>query len=239
MFPRPLKWPASATRAQRGSCKHNTVHPIGQQVPHIERCDTVRPSRLDAQPRLIVARGDMVTRNVGITGGDKLDKVLADFAKKLGSGKIELKVGFFDTETYPNGTHVAQVAFWNEYGKTGTPPRPFFRRMIRKNVANWGGQMAKIMKATDYDAEQSLNFMGDLMQGQLRQSIAELTEPKLSPVTVMLRGMRSQGVKITGATVGQAAARVAQGKTNYGASDKPLVDTGQMYRAVNYQVETE
>lgn len=33
---------------------------------------------------------------------------------KLKSAEVE--VGYFETDTYPDGLHVAQVAYWNEYG---------------------------------------------------------------------------------------------------------------------------
>jgi hypothetical protein len=82
--------------------------------------------------------------------------------------------------------------------------------------------------------------MGQTIQEDLQQSIADLMSPALSPITVMLRGMRSKGgpnFKITGKTVGEAARRVAEGKTNYGASTKPLVDSGTMLRSPTHTVK--
>ena len=80
----------------------------------------------------------------------------------------------------------------------------------------------------------------DGIKGQLQQSIIDTNEPALSPVTVMLRGMKSndQSLVVTGKTVGEAAARVAAGKTNYGASTKPLIDSGNLLNAVDYTVKS-
>jgi hypothetical protein len=54
----------------------------------------------------------------------------------------------------------------------------------------------------------------------------------------MLRGMRSKdaNLKVTGATVGEAARRVADGDDNYGASAKPLVDSGILLKSISYKV---
>ena len=72
-----------------------------------------------------------------LQGSDGVMKALEDIAKRMGGG--EVSVGFMEGATYPEGTPVAAVAFWNEYGvpSHNQPPRPFFRQMIaadRKSV---------------------------------------------------------------------------------------------------------
>ena len=55
----------------------------------------------------------MISSKVTQTGGRRIRKLLRT-ALKGGVGEVE--VGFFSTATYPNGTPVAAVAAWNEFG---------------------------------------------------------------------------------------------------------------------------
>ena len=50
-----------------------------------------------------------------LSGADGVMKALEDIARKMGGG--EVAVGFMEGATYPDGTPVAAVAFWNEFGK--------------------------------------------------------------------------------------------------------------------------
>jgi hypothetical protein len=71
-----------------------------------------------------------------LSGSEELMKKLEEIAKRMGGG--EVAVGFMEGATYPDGTPVAAVAFWNEFGKGVQSeegnyfqmPRPFFRNMI-------------------------------------------------------------------------------------------------------------
>ena len=65
-----------------------------------------------------------------------LDKVRKKLEKRL-NPKLELEVGFFESATYKDGTKVAQVAYWNEYGTPTIPPRPFFRDAIKEKSKEW------------------------------------------------------------------------------------------------------
>ena len=140
-----------------------------------------------------------------LVGGDKLEKALAEIARKM-SGSV--KVGFLGGATYPDGTSVAQVAFWNEFGTTRIPPRPFFRTMIGNESPGWAVMMGKAAKHYDYNGPTVLQFMGVKISEQLQQSIAGWQVPPNSPVTVALKGF-----------------------------NKPLIDTGQMQSSVDFEVE--
>lgn len=174
------------------------------------------------------------------TGGEKLEKYLAEMAKKVSSPGT-LRVGFLENGTpEANGMPTATVAAMQEFGTSTIPPRPFFRNMIAAKSNSWGPALGTLLKTTDYDGAAALETMGQGIKEQLQDSINNTTEPPLSPITVMLRGMRSQrgrDGKITGAMVGEAAARVAAGKTNYGASTKPLVDTANMINSADFEVK--
>jgi len=176
---------------------------------------------------------------IGFSGGDKLEKYLADALASAESAK-QLSVGFMSGATYPDGTKVAYVAAINNYGapRRSIPPRPFFSGMVEQKSPGWGDRLGKALVYTDFNGKRSLELIGAEIAGDLQESIIE-NDIELSPITVMLRGMRSQGVEVTGKTVGEAAKRVANGDENYGASTKPLVDTGHMLNSVQYDVDDE
>jgi len=68
------------------------------------------------------------------------------------------------------------------------PPRPFFRNMIHANAPTWGADMAKLLKADDYDSGKVLAQMGDTIKGQLQQSIHDTNSPANAPSTVRAKG---------------------------------------------------
>lgn len=149
----------------------------------------------------------MVTKN--LSGGDELEARLAAIAENFGGGLV--KVGFMDGATYPDGTPVAAVAFWNEFGRpsTGQPPRPFFRRMIAKEAPEWPQKMARLAVATGFNGPQVLGLMGEDISGALKQSINDFQSPGLAPSTIAAKGF-----------------------------SKPLIDTSVMVNSVGYEVET-
>lgn len=151
---------------------------------------------------------------LSITGGDRLRRKLEQLAGKLGRGGL-VNVGFLESASYPvnaengaGGLSVAQVAYWNEFGTTRAPPRPFFRRMIAADSPEWGSTLGKAAKASGFDSKRTLELMGASIQGQLVKSIVDFTTPALSPKTIRRKGF-----------------------------DKPLIDTGVMQRAVDFEVK--
>ena len=153
--------------------------------------------------------------SVGVKGGDKAKKVLADIAKKVAAGK-HVEMGFFETATYEDKEHtpVAQVAYWNEYGTPAavhpSPPRPFFRQTIAKRSSAWGTNLGTALKMTNYDKDKSLRLVGENMQDNLVTSIEEFKNPGNAPSTIERKGF-----------------------------DDPLNDTGTMKRSVAYNVIDE
>jgi hypothetical protein len=177
---------------------------------------------------------------VTVRGGNKLVDKLRVLAEHIGSAKA-VRIGFLSGSTYPDGTSVPMVAAIQEYGapSRGIPARPFFRNMIATKKAEWPKAISSALQDNGMDALTALHKVGRGIKGQLQQSIVDTNSPALSPVTVMLRGMKShdQSLVVTGKTVGEAARRVAQGKTNYGASTKPLIENGNMLNSVDYEVK--
>lgn len=173
-----------------------------------------------------------------VKGGAKLQAALDKIARNLDKAH-ELRVGVLSGATYPDGTSVAMIAALQNFGTGKIPPRPFFSNMVADKGPSWPSAIATLLKRNDYDAELTLNQMGHVIVGQLQESVIATDSPPLSPITVMLRGMKANNpsLVVTGKTVGEAAARVEAGKTNYGASDKPLVDTGVLLRSFDYEVD--
>lgn len=143
-----------------------------------------------------------------LSGSDAIMAHLNKIARDMNAGVVS--VGFMGGATYPDGTPVSAVAFWNEYGGIDRPARPFFRRMIAAESPSWPGKMARLAKGTNYDGDRVLAMMGEDVKGALEQSITEFEEPILAPSTVEAKGF-----------------------------PKPLVDTGDMLRAVTYRLNVE
>jgi hypothetical protein len=154
-------------------------------------------------------------------GGDKLTSLLQQYEANL-KGQPSVSVGFFSGST-ESKTLIpsAQAALLNEYGGTRsgtkkdgtaytvtTPPRPFFRTMIRDGEKHWGNDLAKELKSTDMNASLSLNGLGTQMQEELIESAQLQRYTKLAQSTIDRKG-----------------------------NNTTLDDTGDMINAIAYQVD--
>lgn len=177
----------------------------------------------------------------GWKGGDKLEAYLQKATNQL-TRAHQVAVGFLEGATEADGTSIPMIAAIQNFGASsvGIPPRPFFTNMITQHKGEWGDEVATLMEMYNYDAEKVLNLMGEQIGGELRQSIKDTNEPKLSDVTLMLRQMRADnpGLVVNRTVVKQAAARVAAGKlfVSTGTAAKPLIDSGTMWQSVDYEV---
>jgi hypothetical protein len=172
-----------------------------------------------------------------LKGGDKLEAALRAIAQKV-SKPGTLRVGFLEGASYPDGTPVALVAFWNEFGTKKSPTRPAFRNMIAAKSDEWAPAIGHLLPQNNYDVRTTLEIVGEAIKGQLQQSIVDTTDPPLSPVTLMLRKMfGNHPEEITGKDVGEAARRVAEGESYGGVSTKPLDWTGHMKNSVGSEVK--
>lgn len=144
-----------------------------------------------------------------VSGGGKLMARLQAISGST-AGLPTVSVGFLKSATYPDGTSVADVAAWNEFGvpSNNQPPRPFFRRMVADKKGTWGNAVALQLTATNYDVPKALDRMGQGIKAQLQDSIRNLINPPLSPVTVARKGF-----------------------------SKPLISTANMLNSVDYRVD--
>ena len=143
---------------------------------------------------------------IGFSGGTQLESYLKGISDRINEAQ-SVAIGFPGGSTYPDGTPVAAVAAFNEYGTSKSPPRPFFRRMIADKSPNWGASIAKLAVKFDYRAGDILDAMGQGIQGQLKDSIQQFTAPALADSTIKAKGF-----------------------------SKPLIDTGHMLNSVEYVV---
>lgn len=174
-----------------------------------------------------------------MTGGDKLERTLALMGD---AAKGSIKAGFLSGSTYPDGTPVAQVAFWFNFGHGGrfpAPPRRFFDDMINNHSSSWAPSLAKALKHYDYDAKMALAATGELMADQLRDSLINLSGPELSPTTLILRKKfwtNPQDIRLSDVLDAQQA--VADGEEGAGGTQaKPGIWTGHMLNSIDYEVD--
>lgn len=148
-----------------------------------------------------------------LKGGEKLLQKLDEISQRVASGEV-LKVGFLEGSMHSvkgeKGEPIpnAQIAAWQEFGTSRIPARPFFRNAIAEKSERWAKVLGKAVVATEYDIKTALEMTGEVIQSDIQQSITETNSPPLAPSTVKKKGF-----------------------------DKPLIDTGEMQRAVAYRVD--
>ena len=98
-----------------------------------------------------------------------------------------VRVGVLENATYPDGTPVAMVAFWNEYGTKRSPVRAFFRTTVSENKKNWVLSVQNLMKMHN-DPKQVMGLIGVNIQEQLVHSINTWSDPPNAPYTIEKKG---------------------------------------------------
>jgi hypothetical protein len=105
-----------------------------------------------------------------------------------------VRVGFLEGSEYPDGTPTAMVAAIQNYGApaVGVPPRPFFSNMVADKKAGWPAAIAQALEASDYDAQKTLELVGEGIKGQLQQAIRDFVGAPLKPRTIKRKGFDKQ-----------------------------------------------
>lgn len=162
---------------------------------------------------------------VDFRGGEKLSRLLKKMSRGIQTA-TGVNVGVLSSARYPAAyknrvehrispmrttTSVAQVAFWMEFGapKAHIPMRPFMRTTIEEKSPKWGDSLAYVLKASGYDAKKAFTSMGQGIQGQIKQTLANWTDPPNAPLTVKIKGF-----------------------------NKPLTDEGFLQQNIDYEVLT-
>ena len=124
-------------------------------------------------------------------GGGKFKAVLTDLVAKVAVKAVTQAGVISPTASYPDGTKVAQVAAWNEFGTERIPPRPFFRQTVSENLGKWRSQATHLLRANHYNAKLTLQQMGEEMCGDLVQTISTFSEPPNADSTVAKKGFNA------------------------------------------------
>lgn len=171
----------------------------------------------------------------------KAFKTLSLRLKELGG--VESKIGWFESAVYDEGRPVAAVAAGNELGipSRSIPPRPFFRTTEAEQSEEWKKTAAEAAKRvlagqmTGYDA---MELLGQKAEFDVAKKIESITAPVLSPITIGARKYRREGKKVTGATIGEIARKLKEGKLDLtGVPTKPLDDTHKMLDTLTHVTE--
>jgi hypothetical protein len=117
---------------------------------------------------------------------------------------------------------IAAIQNWGAPA-VGIPPRPFFSNAIRAKKGEWPTAIRNLLKDNNYDALRTLQQTGEVIAGQIRQSIIETNDPPLKASTLRARGV-APGMKYD-----------PEKPATFGA--KPLIDTGVLLNSVSYQVK--
>ena len=136
-------------------------------------------------------------------------KKVGSLSKALSKYKdmnASVRVGVLENATYPDGTPVAMVAFWNEYGTKRSPVRAFFRTTVSEQKKNWVLSVQNLMKMHN-DPKKVMGLIGVHMQEQIVQSINTWSDPPNSAYTIAKKGF-----------------------------DKPLVETALLMRSIKSEV---
>lgn len=144
--------------------------------------------------------------NVTFSGGKKIQAL---FEKGGKGGVKKVDIGVFSNTKYQDGTLVAAVAAWNEFGTQDIPERPALRNANKENEKN----LLKIIKL-NVDPEtmvvpRSLAVkLGLFHRGAMQKSIIALRDPANADIT-----------------------KKAKKSTN------PLIDTGLYVKSITFKVE--
>lgn len=124
--------------------------------------------------------------------------------------ELEIQVGFQSDQTYEDGTSLAEVAAYNEFGSSDTPARPFMRQSFENHEDELQAacDMANQLLASGESAEQVLNRIGVIAKGLVQEEIVEGDFAPNAESTIRKKG-----------------------------SEQPLIDSGHMRQSVNYVVK--
>jgi len=117
-----------------------------------------------------------------------LDKALQ------GLGDNQLRVGWFKTSRYPDGTYAAYIAAIMEFGYApkNIPPRLGMRALTQQKETEWAGWaefMARnVMNGASVESQ--LEGLGGKVRGDIAKRISDVQEPPLAESTLRERASR-------------------------------------------------
>ena len=149
---------------------------------------------------------------MALEGGIKLKALLEEIKKK--ASNTQLKIGILEGATSSDGESLAARAASNEFGD-GVPPRPFMRNTSRAHGKDWSNMVAHLLSGQNWDFTAALTVVGDIASKDMQNMIQKY--PKAPPNAPSTIAIKKEG--------------------GYNPFDQPLVHTGDMLRAVSFEVD--
>ena len=134
-------------------------------------------------------------------------------ADKAGQGKNHESV---DAADYEDGTTIAHVAAWNEFGTEHIPERPFMRQTVEKH----GDDVFKAAKT----------LMGQVVKGEITADKA------IRSVGAIQVGLIQHEIKAGGFAENAPSTKKQKGGSEE-AKTTPLIDDGRLRQSVHYVVK--
>jgi len=124
--------------------------------------------------------------------------------------ELEIQVGFQGDQTYEDGTSLAEVAAFNEFGTSNIPERPFMRQSFEnhENELQAACDIVNRALASGGNTDQALNQLGVAVKALVQEEIVNGDFAPNAESTIKRKG-----------------------------SERPLVDTGHMRQSVNYVIK--
>jgi hypothetical protein len=120
-----------------------------------------------------------------VVGGTKLDAALARY---LDNATLTMRAGLLEGATEPDGTPMALVGFWNEYGTEDIPPRPAFRTTAIAQASRWAKIVGVTLQRNGGDFDAALRMAGEQAVVDIQKTIGAWTDPPNAPSTIAKKG---------------------------------------------------
>ena len=141
-------------------------------------------------------------------GGDKLKKIIEDIKKK--AANTVMKVGILEGATNSEGDSIPEYAAELTFGKW-----PFMQRTVSKHAKEWSNNVADLIENQNWDFAAALQVVGDIASKDMQDMIQKF--PKSPPNSEATIAIKKAG--------------------GYNPFDQPLLHTGDMLRAVSFEVD--
>ncbi|CAG9259647.1 conserved hypothetical protein [Burkholderia diffusa] len=122
---------------------------------------------------------------VKVTGGAKLDAALARY---LDNATLTMRAGLLEGATEPDGTPMALVGFWNEYGTDDIPPRPAFRTTAIAQASRWAKIVGVTLQRNGGDFGAALRMAGEQAVVDIQKTIGDWSDPPNAASTIAKKG---------------------------------------------------
>lgn len=127
-----------------------------------------------------------------------------------GLDKQRVKVGLQAGDTAPDGTSLAEIGAFNEYGTSTIPARPFLRaayEQYQRQLQQFKARLINLIYERKIDTGKGLAILGEKHQQQVQAKIGDGPWVENAPSTIAQKG-----------------------------SSKPLIDTGRLRQSIRYLV---